>query len=270
MARGPGYPYINLEDAVGLAKKLYDFAKRTPANSLTVLKDTWGYSPTSSSAVKIIAAMSYFGLVEVVSSSSENKVQSLRITDRAYRILVDMAESEERQQAIRDAFLAPKAYKLCWDTWGNEPPPSMRSVLLFTHNFIESTVDQFIANYKKSLTFANMGRIDAIKSSPNEDESAQNSVGFGGNKAADDLDSASASVVFNVAPIARHQTNNAPANLQGVTGMKQEVFTLAEGNVIISWPEHISPESFEDFNDWISILLRKVKRNTQFNENKGS
>jgi hypothetical protein len=46
-------------------------------------------------------------------------------------------------------------------------------------------------------------------------------------------------------------------------GMKQEVFAMNEGDVVITWPESISAESFEDFSDWMKILLRKVQRNVK-------
>ncbi len=64
---------------------------------------------------------------------------------------------------------------------------------------------------------------------------------------------------------ASQRTPSAGAGLAQPKGinMRQEVFTLAEGDVTIQWPESISEESFEDFNDWIAILLRKLKRNVR-------
>jgi hypothetical protein len=43
-------------------------------------------------------------------------------------------------------------------------------------------------------------------------------------------------------------------------GMRQEVFTVDEGDVTIQWPERMSQASIEDFMDWIKILERKIKR----------
>jgi hypothetical protein len=265
MARGPAYPYINLEDAIELARKLYAYSKRSPANEVTVLKDAWDYSPTSSSAAKVVAAMSYFGLTEdVAGAQGKEKSTSIRLTDRAYRILVDSLDSPERAKAVKDAFLSPKAYKLCWDKWGVEPPPSMKSTLLFEHGFIDSTVDQFITNYKKSLDFAQMKSDVPTNESFIKDLGEQNGAPSAQPKPEVEVKS---EVVGEYAPPkggggeANTQHRSLPNTVrEREKGMRQEVFTLTEGDVTISWPESISPESFEDFNDWVAILLRKVKR----------
>ncbi len=153
MGRGPSYPYVNLSEAVELTRKVYNFTRKSPAPLPSVVKDAWEYSPTSSSGEKVLAALKAFGLVEETVSG---EAKMLKISERAYRILVDDAESAERLKALRDAALSPKWYKFCWETWGKEMPPSMRSNLLFEHHFVESTVDKFIEDYKASIQF---GRI---------------------------------------------------------------------------------------------------------------
>lgn len=35
---------------------------------------------------------------------------------------------------------------------------------------------------------------------------------------------------------------------------------LAEGLVEITYPENISPESYQDLEDWLTIVLRQIKR----------
>jgi hypothetical protein len=43
-------------------------------------------------------------------------------------------------------------------------------------------------------------------------------------------------------------------------GAKQDVFTLDEGSVVLQWPSSMSAESYEDFEGWLQLVLRKVKR----------
>ena len=159
MARGPAYPYISLGDAIAVVRKIFDFTKRAPANLNALLKDKLRYSPTSSSAVKVVAALKYYGLADSAGGNVKESPETIKITDRAYRILVDSEDSPERKRALKEACLSPKAYRLCWDTWGAELPDSMRSTLIFTHQFNDSSVDGFLANYKKSIEFA--GLMDA-------------------------------------------------------------------------------------------------------------
>ncbi|MFA5386784.1 MAG: hypothetical protein WC322_00095 [Candidatus Paceibacterota bacterium] len=185
----------------------------------------------------------------------------IKITDRAYRILVDTEESEERKQALRDAFLSPKAYKMCWDHWGVDVPQSARSTLIFQEGFIDSTVDAFLGNYKKSMLFAGL----------HGHEPEEKHIEYGREDTSSDEESAAA----NVKPLQLAQQTTAsdaqqakPLNLmvtpggfaQKGVGMRQEVFALTEGDVTIQWPETLSPDSFQDFEDWLAILKRKIKR----------
>lgn len=42
--------------------------------------------------------------------------------------------------------------------------------------------------------------------------------------------------------------------------IKQDVFTLNEGDVVVQRPATLSAESFEDLSAWWEIMLRKIGR----------
>jgi hypothetical protein len=42
--------------------------------------------------------------------------------------------------------------------------------------------------------------------------------------------------------------------------MKEDTFTLDEGDVVLQWPERLSQESYEDLESWMHLQLRKIKR----------
>lgn len=153
MGRGPSYPYVDLEGAIALTRKMYDYAKRGAAPVESVVTEAFKFSPTSSSGDKVMAALRSFGLTE---DAAENNGKSVKLTNRAIRILLDDQDSAERQGEIRQAALSPKWYEYCWTKWGKEMPPAMRSNLLIEHGFVESTVDSFLSNYKKSIAFAGL------------------------------------------------------------------------------------------------------------------
>jgi hypothetical protein len=50
-------------------------------------------------------------------------------------------------------------------------------------------------------------------------------------------------------------------NAQGVK-MKQDVFSVAEGEVVLSWPTPLSADSIEDLKAWLKIMERKIARST--------
>lgn len=153
MGRGPSYPYVDLEGAIGYARKLYDYAKRGSAPVEAIIKDGFKLSPTSSGSQKVIAALRAFGLVEDTPSSNG---KGLKLTNRAVRILLDDQDSQERLDEIKKAALNPKWYEYCWNKWGKDMPPAMRSNLLIEHGFVENTVDGFLDDYRKSIAFAGL------------------------------------------------------------------------------------------------------------------
>jgi len=44
------------------------------------------------------------------------------------------------------------------------------------------------------------------------------------------------------------------------TTIKQDVFSLTEGEVVLSWPTPLSAESIADLKDWLKIVERKIAR----------
>ena len=50
---------------------------------------------------------------------------------------------------------------------------------------------------------------------------------------------------------------------------KREVFTLAEGDVMVQWPARLSASSFQDLEDHLNLILRKVKRSVAGESNAG-
>lgn len=242
MARGPAYPFVDLEQAVEFAGKMYQYAKRSPVQANSVIENAWGYSSTSSGSKKTLAALKYFGLIEEMPG---NEGRLIKLSDRAYRILVDDPASPERRQALQESVLSPKAYLLCWNRWGAEMPPSMRSTLIFNEGFIESTVDGFIADYKKSIEFAALLPDESVAKEdlPRPRESP---VGM-------------RSHFDSPLPSPQNSTGGLPMESPS-DEYRSDVFSLSEGTVALRWPKQISAESFQDLSDWLDLLKRKIER----------
>jgi len=250
MARGPAYPYVDLETAVDLLGKLYKFANRSPALIAGVAKEAWGWSPTSSTPAKAVAALKYFGLVE----DGASKFKQIKVSDRGYRILVDDPASPQRVKALEEAALSPPQYMFCFSKWGADVPPSARSTLIFERGFVASTVDGFLKDYKATMLYAGItggpeNNIDDLDS--NQDATATNAVGFA------DRAAAAASTIF---AKAAGQGAQAPGRGSEASSMRQDVFSIDEGSVTIIWPKALSLESLADVKDWLEIVKRKIER----------
>jgi hypothetical protein len=43
-------------------------------------------------------------------------------------------------------------------------------------------------------------------------------------------------------------------------GLRQEVITLDEGDVVITFPADLSPDSFDDLKDHLDLFVKKMQR----------
>lgn len=299
MGRGPAYPSIPLGDAVEIAARLHRFAGGAqPVAVHTALTDErlLDSTPTSSSGLKKIAALKYFGLTEEVTGGTAKQI---RITERARRILFDDPGSPARRVALRNAALEPKHYRLCWQEWGAELPNAgaMRTHLLLERGFVESTVDGFIKDYKASITYAGLldgGSLvepeDGIES-PNEGDPGTPFVSIGDyiqwksqgilqfrtprrvqSKSADGeyvfVDGIGSGIpVAEVSkaappPLPRHSAPGGAGSGPELppTGVQQATMPLPEGDAALQWPKAMSRESFEDFEAWLQLMLRRARR----------
>jgi hypothetical protein len=47
---------------------------------------------------------------------------------------------------------------------------------------------------------------------------------------------------------------------KGSENMREDVFSLSEGEVVLRWPTPLSAESIQDLKDWLKIVERKISR----------
>ncbi len=297
MGRGPSYPYVGLEDAISFARKVYDYAKRGPAPVDSLITEALKYSATSSTGVKVLAALRSFGLIEDAGGANG---KSVKITQRSIRILFDDPESSERKDAIKNAALSPKWYEYCWKKWGSDMPPAMKHNLLVEHGFVESTVEGFLKDYRATIAYA--GLLDD-KLFGKKDESAEESKDS--HQIGDWVQWESRGVLQ--MPAAKRLTHFSPKGdfafvegcptgipvgeviaadppeddepvkplsisapgfkkvvLQGGLKMETQTFALSEGITgQFQWPSAISKEAFEDFEYQLEGLRRTLSRAVQ-------
>lgn len=285
MGRGPSYPFIDLEEALGATKKIYDYTKRASAPAGAVVEHALGYSIKSSGGVKTIAALKSYGLIEEAG-------QSLKITDRAYRILIDTPESSERKQAIKDAALSPKWYQSVFTKWGADPPTSTRSTLILEHKFIPTTVDSFLKNYKHTIEYAGLVD-DTTNRMPHQSLDSSREKGYTlkigdwvqwetqgclrlpeAKRIATFIDDGrfailegssnpipAAELIPSEAPSASKTAQNVPAPAIGGTKMLSETYNLSAGIILqLHWPSEIAKVDFDDFLYQLEGIKRKLER----------
>jgi len=160
--RSPGYPSIDLEEAVAKAQQVYQHERRN-AVSPEILSEHWGYAEKSSGGRLTLAALKKFGLLEEVGGGNSRQ---LRLTKLAQTIILSAGPEHqtERLVALREAALSPKIHKELWEMWHAELPSdgAMRLYLIREREFNDSSVGDFIKQYKRTLAFARLNGDEAL------------------------------------------------------------------------------------------------------------
>lgn len=247
-----GYPFISLEAAVSRAKQLWNIEQKNVTPDVVAVRH-WGYAQSSSGGKQTISALRQFGLLAVV---GEKETREVRLTERAIDILLEPNDSSIRAQALREAALSPKVYSDLLTKWPAASLPSDHTIsvyLIREKHFNQKAVPDFLKNFRATVTFA---ELDTLPLSP---ESLS---------ASDDGDLTHAAA--QETQVSTEQTLDmrshgtvgsiARATLGAEPGMRQDTWTLDSGTVLLRWPEKMSAADYEDFEGWVQLQLKKIKR----------
>jgi len=255
--RSPSFPAISLKTAIDRARTFYQHEKRSAANVVVASKH-WGYSFSSSGGKQTLAALIAYGLMDDKGSGEQRHVQ---LTDLAFRILLDeRPDSTERDKALYKAALTPKLHAEIFGRWPDTLPsdPNLRHYLLIDKKFNENSVDDFIRQLRVTAEYAKVYSIEFV------DEDAPFELN---GSPLNDAQSSQATDVLrepkevNVFPPAPQTLGYVPA--VGGSEVRQDTFSLDEGQVVLQWPAKLSENSYEDLKDWLDLQLRKIKRNVR-------
>jgi hypothetical protein len=254
--RSPAYPFINVEMAIKRAKQFFEKEQRNAAPLRVAIKH-WGYEPKSSGGLQTAAALISYGLM---TDEGQGEARKLKLTPNALRILLDTrADSEDRAEAIRTVALTPKIHQQLWRKWGNNLPSdeNLRHTLILDWEppFNPSVVDAFIKEYRDTIASAKPSDSDAVPLVEGdwdaEKQEEENDAAFIGNQDK------------GIKPLWNHQKTSK----SGGANVKQDVFSVAEGEVVLKWPAELSQESIQDLKDWLKIMERKISRSAQQQKN---
>lgn len=151
-ARSPGYPGVDLRQALELTGTVYEQARHHPIATEAVFQ-AWGLKPKTGQSVTTIAALKKFGLLEPLGSGK------VKVTDLALNILLDEREdSQEKAELIRQAALTPRIHDELWNQYGGDLPgnQALKFYLLRDRQFTDSGADDFIREFRKTIAFAGL------------------------------------------------------------------------------------------------------------------
>jgi hypothetical protein len=235
--RSVNYPFITLEAAIGQAKRLWDSVGRN-AVPIPTAAAAWGYGEKSSAVRSTVSALKQYGLLQ---DSGDGARRQIRLTDRAFDIVLEAAGSARRTDALRAAVLAPKIYGEIFERFAAGLPAqdhAINSFLLRDKQFNRKALAAFIASLRANIQFAGLHAGGATSRSENfeaESPAAANALLPGQTDSSEE-----------------HRPPG-PSN--------QDVYTLgAEGRVVLQWPAKLSQQSYDELLEWIELELKKIAR----------
>lgn len=177
--RSPSYPGIGLEAAIERARILHEQEGRNPAPINAVLQH-WGYSSKSGAGMVAVAALKKFGLLVDEGRGTDRKA---RVSNLGRAIILDGREdSPERDDAIRRAALSPDIHRELWNKYSGTLPSdaTLRHFLRFEKGFTDSAADELIAQFRETVSFAQLSPSDTVSDGDSDAENAELDDGNGG------------------------------------------------------------------------------------------
>jgi hypothetical protein len=172
--RSPAYPGLDLKEAIGKAKALYEAEGKYPAPMPSAFK-AWGFSAKSSGGREVRAALRYFGLITVDGDGETGKV---KLTDKALRIILDdRSDQSEKEALIRELALAPAIHKQLFERFpeGVKSDDTVEHFLVFEENYNKSAASELVAEFKITADYAGLfkpAKVVDIKSGQSQNAEA--------------------------------------------------------------------------------------------------
>jgi hypothetical protein len=148
--RSPKFPYINLTLAIERCRQTYIASKGNAVRLIDAAGD-WGVSYTSSSTLRIAAALLAYGLIADEGSGDSRKI---RLTPDAIRILND-SRPGVKESLLAEAALRSPIIEEYYIKWGRDRPTDGHAVssLKFDSRFTERAARTFLGVYDDIITY---------------------------------------------------------------------------------------------------------------------
>jgi len=282
-SRSPEYPAIGLREAVEKVRSAYSGGIYQSLVSKKALAEAMGYKSLSGASLPVLSALAKYGLIE-------GRAGDTRISDLAVSIIAHEPGTPERAKAIRDAASKPELFVDIDGRShnGKTTDAAIRSYLL-TRKFIPPAADAAIRAYRETK-----GLVEAESDGHNIPAGKQElptsievgdliQVEIGGDlrlprvRAVQEhegrqwvfIEGSESGIPVEQA-ILEHkgQSDPPPRPLNSPRlpeekppqGTRREVFALDEGDVVITFPETLSADSFADLKAYLEVFVKKVQR----------
>lgn len=151
--RSPAYPFIPVSRAIEQARALHEKEGDYPA-PLGSAVGAWGYSPKSSGGRQTLAALRYYGLIDV---TGEGDARKIKVSDIARRIILDQRDDDtEKRTLLRQVALTPAIHRALYERYpsGLASDGTVEHGLIFEDGYNPSAAKELLGQFKDTATYA--------------------------------------------------------------------------------------------------------------------
>jgi hypothetical protein len=228
--RSPNYPAIGLKEAIEKADAVYRNDYQNPVPRAVAARHM-GYASLNGKSLGVLAALLKYGLLE-------GRGDNTRVSDLGLQIIAHPVGAPERAAALREAASRPELFAEIDKRYpdGKGSDAAIRSYLL-TQKFIPQAADNALRAYRETKQLVEAEPGGYVPDEPQDQ---------------DDMQTQTAAAA--ISPMAALAPMTVP------NGMRRAVFDLSEGEVVLTFPEELSPESVSDLQDYLGIFMKKARR----------
>jgi hypothetical protein len=238
--RSPRYPSIDLREAISLAIKLYDKEGRAAVKE-DVAVSHFGYKGLNGASSKVLSALRKYGLVEDVPGGV--KLSQDAIVLAAHR---NDPGNNDYREVIKRAVGRVELFNTLSTEFGTQASEQNLVAQLTIRGFSSEGAVKAARAYRATMELVGSD----FSTSLNQEEVRQNK------EIESETEVSPPSRDIPAAHKTQHQTVLPD-------GMRREIITLDEGDVVINFPDNLSPESFGDLKDHLDLFIKKMLRRTQ-------
>ena len=234
--RSPRYPVIGLPEAIARVTAVYKQDNRNKIPKVLVAQHM-GYQGLNGKSLGIISAVSKYGLLE-------GGVNSMWVTPLAVDIIEREAEDPERIAAIHQAARNVELYNDIDEAFESDTvsDAAIRSYLITKRSFLPDSAERLIRSYRETMHL-----VDGLP--PTYDSAAAD------DRLVPEVQQLEAQSFSTGSPELGRPVLTATS-----AGSRRAAFPLTEGEVVITFPAELSPESVSDLQDYINVFMKKARR----------
>jgi hypothetical protein len=236
--RSPNYPQIDLGSALEAVRAAYAEEHRNKM-SRNVLAKHLGYGSLNGRALAKMGALRAYGLIEGLQDD-------IRVTDDAVICLEAPSDASERGEALSRCGLNPPIFREIRASFETLPSEHNLRFFLVKRGYTPEAAGKAAQNYLATMRLVgDQTRSNEVRrdEAPVQPDTAADTGGY-----------------LKQPALAQAPPAGGPAASLTPPGTRRTVFDLTEGEVVITFPDALSAESVSDLQDYISVFMKKAKR----------